>query len=58
MGGGLFDVRAKEKEGIGRALFCTIKGQEIVILHSFIEKIQKTPKRELDRARQRMKELR
>jgi hypothetical protein len=26
MGKGLFEVRAKEREGIGRSLFCTIKG--------------------------------
>ncbi len=26
MGVGLFEIRAKGKEGIGRSLFCTIKG--------------------------------
>jgi len=26
MGKGLFEVRAKGKEGIGRSLFCTVKG--------------------------------
>ncbi len=57
MGGGLFEIRAKGKEGIGRALFCTVKGQEIVILHSFVKKTQRTPKKELDKARRRMKEL-
>ena len=55
---GLFEIRAKGKEGIGRALFCTLKGKEIVILHSFIKKTQKTPKRELDKALKRLKELR
>lgn len=45
------------KEGIGRSLFCTVKGKEIIILHSFVKKTQKTPKRELERARNRMKEL-
>ena len=57
MGAGLFEVRAKGREGIGRALFCTVKGQEIVILHSFIKKSQRTPKKELEKARRRMKEL-
>jgi phage-related protein len=57
MGGGLFEVRAKGKEGIGRSLFCTLKGKEIVILHSFIKKTQTTPKRELEKARKRKKEL-
>lgn len=57
MGSGLFEIRAKGKEGIGRSLFCTVKGKEIIILHSFIKKTQKTPKKELEKARKRMKEL-
>jgi phage-related protein len=57
MGNGLFEIRAKGKEGIGRALFCIEKEKEIIILNSFIKKTQKTPKRELDKARNRMKEL-
>ncbi|WP_083889302.1 type II toxin-antitoxin system RelE/ParE family toxin [Xenococcus sp. PCC 7305] len=35
MGGGLFEIRAKGKEGIGRSFYCTLKGKEIIILHSF-----------------------
>lgn len=57
LGAGLFEIRAKGKEGIGRSLFCTVKGNEIVVLHSFIKKTQKTPKKELDKARKRQKEL-
>lgn len=57
MGDGLFEIRAKGKEGIGRSLFCMQKGKEIVILHSFVKKTQKTPKKELDLARKRLKEL-
>jgi hypothetical protein len=29
MGEGLFEVRAKGREGIGRALFCTAAGQRL-----------------------------
>ena len=43
MGSGLFEVRAQAKEGIGRALFCYMKGQHIYILHAFVKKSQKTP---------------
>ena len=57
MGGGLFEIRAKGKEGIGRSLYCIVKGKEIIILHSFIKKSQKTPKKELDLAKKRMKEV-
>ena len=54
---GLYEIRAKGKEGIGRSIYCMAKGKEIVILHSFIKKSQKTPKKELDLARRRMKEV-
>ena len=57
LGSGLFEIRAKGKEGIGRSLYCMAKGKEIVILHSFIKKSQKAPKKELDLARKRMKEV-
>lgn len=57
MGGGLFELRPKASEGIGRVLYCAVKGATIVILHSFVKKTQKTPKRELDIARRRLKEV-
>ena len=57
MGQGLFEIRAKGSEGIGRALFCTKKGQVVIILCGFIKKTQKTPQRELELARKRMKEI-
>ena len=55
LGKGLFEIRAKGKEGIGRSLFCTVKGQEIIILNSFIKKTQKSPRKEIEIARRRMK---
>ena len=57
MGDGLFEVRAKAKEGIGRALFCYMKGEHIYILHAFVKKSQKTPKKDLDLAKTRVKEI-
>jgi phage-related protein len=57
MGNGLFEIRAKGKEGIGRSLFCTVKGQKVIILHSSVKKSQKTPQRELKTAVKRMKEV-
>ena len=57
MGNGLFEIRAKGKEGIERVFFCAVKDQEIVILHSFIKKTQRTPEKELEKARRRLKEL-
>ncbi|MBU3591166.1 type II toxin-antitoxin system RelE/ParE family toxin [Polynucleobacter sp. 78F-HAINBA] len=56
-GGGLFELRLKGAEGIARVFFCTLVEREIVMLHSFIKKSQKTPDRELKLAKLRMKEL-
>ena len=57
LGEGLFEIRAKADEGIGRAFFCTLIGRRIVILHGFVKKTEKTPKRELAIARDRLKEV-
>ena len=57
MSGGLFELRCKGAEGIGRAFYCTVIGREIVILHSFIKKTQETPVSELKTARKRLKEV-
>jgi phage-related protein len=56
-GGGLFELRMKGVEGIARVFFCAMVEQEIIMLHSFIKKSQKTPVKELKLAKQRMKEL-
>jgi len=56
-GDGLFEIRAKGEEGIGRAFFCSLVGQRIVILHGFIKKSQQTPQKELKLARKRLKEV-
>ena len=57
MGDGLFEIRAKGDEGIGRAFFCTTTGHRIMILHAFIKKTQKTPRRDLALARRRLQEV-
>ncbi len=56
-GDGLFEIRARGAEGIGRALFCILIGRRIVILHGFIKKTQQTPPNELKTARKRLKEV-
>lgn len=58
MGQGLFELRCKGVEGIGRAFYCTMVGREIVILHSFIKKTQETPDSEMKIARKRLKDVR
>jgi phage-related protein len=57
IGGGVFAVRPRGREGIGRALYCFVVGQRIIILHAFIKKTQATPEQELKIARKRFKEV-
>jgi phage-related protein len=57
MGQGLFEMRMKSKEGIGRMFFCTLPGRQIIMLHAFIKKSAKTPARDLKIARARQKEV-
>jgi len=54
---GLFELRVKSKEGIARVFFCTKVGKRIIMLHVFIKKTQKTPKKELTIANKRMLEV-
>ena len=54
---GLFELRMKSKEGIGRVFYCTLLNKRIVMLHSFIKKTQTTPSKELKIAISRMNEV-
>ena len=56
-GDGLFELRLKGADGIARVFFCMLIGRRILMLHVFIKKSQKTPNRELEVARKRMKEV-
>ncbi len=57
MGDGLFELRPKSPEGIGRVFYCMQLGYTVVILHSFINKTRTTPAAELKLARKRLKEV-
>tara|TARA_R110000868_G_scaffold392051_2_gene662534 strand:+ start:846 stop:1148 length:303 start_codon:yes stop_codon:yes gene_type:complete len=47
----ILELRLKGKEGIARVIYCTIRNNKIMMLHSFIKKTQETPKKELNIAR-------
>ena len=54
---GLYEVRSNFSDGkIGRIIFYLL-GSEMILLHSFIKKTQKTPPADLALARKRMKEI-
>ncbi len=54
---GLFEVRAKAKEGRGRSIYCYQKRQKLIMLHSFVKKDQRTTKRDLEIALRRKREI-
>ena len=58
LGNGLFELRPRGREGIGRALYCYVDGERVVVLHAFVKKTRATPEKELRLARRRMKEVR
>lgn len=57
LGEGLFELRPRGRSGIGRAFYCFLLGQRVVVVHAFIKKTQETPDKELKLARKRVKEL-
>ena len=56
MSGGLFELRLKASEGIGRVFYGVVIGKKIIMLHQFVKKTDKTPLKELAIARKRLKE--
>jgi phage-related protein len=57
LGNGLYEIRSGISRGrITRVIFC-ITEEQMVLLHGFVKKTQKTPKADLDLALRRMKEL-
>jgi len=54
---GLFELRMKSKEGIGRVFYCTLVNKKIMMLHCFIKKTQKILPSDLKLAISRMKEV-
>jgi phage-related protein len=51
-------MRMKGRDGIARAIYVTAIGERVVVVHAFEKKTQKTPRRALEIARERAKEVR
>ncbi|WP_179403249.1 type II toxin-antitoxin system RelE/ParE family toxin [Burkholderia guangdongensis] len=52
----LWEIRMTGRDGIARAIYVTQTGQRLTVLHIFVKKTQKTPRRAIETARARMKE--
>ncbi|CAM3680277.1 type II toxin-antitoxin system RelE/ParE family toxin [Polynucleobacter antarcticus] len=57
MGDRIWEVRSKVGNGIARVMF-VLDGNSMILIHGFIKKQQKTPKPDLDLAKERIKKLR
>ena len=55
--GRLWELRMKGKDGIARALHVTATGHRIVVIKVFTKKTNKTPRREIELALERAKEV-
>jgi phage-related protein len=55
--GSLWEMRLKGKDGISRAIYVTARGRRVVVVRVFVKKTQKTPRREIDLALERAKEV-
>jgi phage-related protein len=53
----LWEIRLRGQAGIARSLYVTASGRRVVILRTFVKKTQKTPRREIELARARAKEV-
>ncbi len=55
--GALWEMRMKGRSGIARAVYVTAVGRRVVVVHIFEKKTQKTPRREIEIALKRAKEV-
>lgn len=53
----LWEMRLTGRDGIARTIYVTAAGRRVFVLRTFVKKTQKTPKRELELARERAKEV-
>ena len=55
--GPLWEMRMKGRDGISRAVYVTARGGRVVVVRVFVKKNQRTPRREIDIALERAKEV-
>ncbi len=55
--GKLWEMRMKGRDGIARAVYVARTGQRLTVVHVFVKKAQKTPRRAMETARARLEKL-
>jgi len=58
LGDKLWEMRLTGKDGIGRAIYTAAADRRLIVLHAFVKKTQTTPRREIELALKRLKEIR
>jgi phage-related protein len=53
----LWEMRLKGKDGIARSIYVAAQAERVIVLRTFVKKTEKTPRREIEIAFQRMKEI-
>ena len=56
--GKIWEMRLIGRDGIARSLYITAVGRRVVVVRTFIKKAQETPRREIELALARAKEVR
>jgi phage-related protein len=56
--GPIWEMRLKGRDGIARTAYVTASGRRVVVVHVFGKKTQQTPRREIEAARRKAKEVR
>ena len=55
--GPLWEMRLRGRDGISRALYVAVRGRRVVVVRVFVKKTRKTPRREMDLALRRAREV-
>lgn len=51
LGEGIFEIRAKQGSDISRVLYFFVVGKKVILTNGFVKKTQKTPAREIEKAK-------
>ena len=57
LGEKLWEMRLTGAGGIGRVIYTAASNRRLIVLHAFVKKTQKTPRRAIDVSLGRMKEI-
>jgi phage-related protein len=57
LGAGAAELRIRDSDGIYRAFYVVKVVDAVLIFHAFVKKTQRTPNREIDLGKKRLKEM-